>query len=365
MYITRPLDSGWPNGRFWWTVVPVEAVTTATGLAYRDLELPQDACAANRVASFGKQSQPVLASEQSSAAYVSGLSADGKLVTATSKLPKFYGSPLVSWQPAVGAVAYEVQWSRKLYPWKSASKPLFTFGSSALLTAAGGAPLAAGEWYYRVRGLNPYLPGAVKEMSWSEPVKLVIAKPSFKIVKPSVTKEELKKAKGSTTLHRKGYALAVPDACAWSSTARASPQSSSDARAQDRGQPGGPREPREVEQRPPPDRVLHLSDLHNGLQVKVEPLGGHSHAVWAKNIETSLRSASNLSVVLCTSLQLAAGPSLRRAYSLNLGSYVEEETLYSVDRPGSTFSVQFSAATGQRVKKAALYRSLMKTLKIS
>jgi hypothetical protein len=358
-------DSGWPNGRYWWTVVPVEIVQSEAGLVYRDLELPQDACAANRVASFGKQSQPVLASETSSVAYASGLSSDGKLVAAASAKQKFYGSPLVSWQPAVGAVAYEVQWSRKLYPWKSAAKPIFTFGSSALLTAEGGGPLAAGDWYYRVRGLNPYLPGPVKEMSWSEPVKLVIAKPTYKVVKPSVTKEDLKKLKGTKTLHRKDYTLAVPALWRWvdrgnlAAELKRTPDLKKDLN------------PKVLEDLVKPNSTLRLmaydpSDHHNGLQVWVLPLGGHTHSAWAKNVQADLRKQPELSgAVACASLQLAAGPSLRCTYKLKVGTYLEEETLYAVDRPGSTFAVQFSAATGQRAKKAPLYRSLIKTLKIS
>ena len=43
------LESGWPNGRFYWTVVPVKQVvkTSADGktstISYADAELPQDA----------------------------------------------------------------------------------------------------------------------------------------------------------------------------------------------------------------------------------------------------------------------------------------------------------------------------------
>ena len=35
----------------------------------------------------------------------------------------FYGSPLVAWTPALGATVYEVQWSKKRYPFKPEPNP--------------------------------------------------------------------------------------------------------------------------------------------------------------------------------------------------------------------------------------------------
>jgi hypothetical protein len=46
--------------------------------------------------------------------------------------------------------------------------------------------LAPGTWYYRVRGIDPYVPGPVKQMSWSTPVALKLAKPTF-LVQSGVT----------------------------------------------------------------------------------------------------------------------------------------------------------------------------------
>src|SRR5471032_88119 len=62
-------DNGWPEGRYWWTVVPVAAVeivadklvgpVPSDALEYHDLALPQDICAAGQVWPFGIQSAPV------------------------------------------------------------------------------------------------------------------------------------------------------------------------------------------------------------------------------------------------------------------------------------------------------------------
>jgi hypothetical protein len=243
-------DSGWPNGRFYWTVVPVrfetaapketilaqatapgagsfrladvagfasgqllrigtgatqetltiasvdalltQVITTtgstyahgasevvenlASSIDYWDQELPQDVCATGRVQAFGKGSMPLVAG--STSPFASGLSPRGLLTTASSSTPSFYGTPLVAWRPALGADQYQVQWSKSRYPWAKAGEK-FTFATSALL------PLEPGLWYYRVRGVNFSLPGSARAMSWSAPIGLRVAKPTFAVVKKS------------------------------------------------------------------------------------------------------------------------------------------------------------------------------------
>jgi hypothetical protein len=256
-------DSGWPNGRYYWTVVAAEprlgsnlttylsspahagdmslAVNSTLGFGgqaqvgdgataeivpidkllgnvvtlkapllynhpaherffvpsdaveYHDLEMPQDACAQGRVQAFGKTNEPAVT--RTGAPYVTGLSPSGRLVQATGARPAFYGSPLVSWKPALGADEYQVQWSRSRYPWRPVD-PLtkeryekLTFATSALLDRAvfgqNGAtrgPLPPGVWWYRVRGLDFSLPGTARAMSWSKPVAVRITKPKFSVV---------------------------------------------------------------------------------------------------------------------------------------------------------------------------------------
>jgi hypothetical protein len=180
--LTPPLvdlwDNGWPENRYYWTVVPVRwrpSITDPNLLEYQDTELPQDACASGRVFTFGKVSEAVTATA-GAAPYVSGLSTTGKLFTAARARPKVYGSPLVAWKPALGADSYEVQWSKKAYPWTK------TGGVETPSTSAA-LPLAPGKWFYRVRGISLALPVAGRQMSWSDPVALQVAKPTFRIVK--------------------------------------------------------------------------------------------------------------------------------------------------------------------------------------
>jgi hypothetical protein len=139
------------------------------------MELPQDVCNAGRVLSFGKTSEPALAATSKSP-FASGLSPTGNLVSAKSAKPSFYGPPLVSWQPTLGAAAYEVQWSATRYPFTTAATPILTYGTSAIL------PLNAGTWYYRVRGINLTLPSGARAMAWSAAQPIVVAKPKFKVI---------------------------------------------------------------------------------------------------------------------------------------------------------------------------------------
>ena len=238
-------DSDWAGGRYYWTVMPVnavasDAVTTslsapatagdttvfvanATGIAvgdtltvgstpsepavvrsisgtvltlasglrnsyglgdvvrrptgpirYVDAELTQDACASGRRLTFAKTSDPIVTA-QSGTPFASGLSPDGKLVAARKASPRFYGQPLVAWSPMTSASQYEVQWSKKAYPWRTAGRQV-TWATSATL------PLSPGTWFYRVRALDYLMMGSKPQMSWSDPVRIVVTKPRFRVV---------------------------------------------------------------------------------------------------------------------------------------------------------------------------------------
>jgi hypothetical protein len=155
-------------------------VRSGGNLRYQDLELAQDVCAAGRVKRFGKNSEPALTA--AGELFASGLSPKGLLTSGTNS-QAFYGSPLVAWTPALGATVYEVQWSKKRYPFKPEPNPqnqnalgTLVLGTSTVL------PLKPGTWYYRVRGFNYSLPTGAQQMSWSDPARIVVAKPKFRVV---------------------------------------------------------------------------------------------------------------------------------------------------------------------------------------
>jgi len=185
-------DSGWPTGRYYWTVVPVTvgAEITApssstdpnqivsTPVFYQDTEVPQDACESGRGMSFGKVSSPVVTST-SSKPFVAGLAPSGRMIASAKKVPALHDSPLVAWEPAVGATQYEIQVSRKRYPWVAVQKTQ-TYSTATVL------PLKkkdVGTWWYRVRGINPALPSGAQNLSWSAPVKISITGDQFVVVK--------------------------------------------------------------------------------------------------------------------------------------------------------------------------------------
>jgi hypothetical protein len=166
-------DLNFPTTKYFWTLVPVLLTEDASGTVhYVDAEVPQDACSAQRRASFGKESAPVTTA--SGTPFVAGLAPSGRLLSSAGKRPVVYGTPLIAWQPAMAASSYQVQWSKTLYPWRPAGAKL-TSATSATL------PLRPGAWYYRVRGLNA---GALKIpfMSWSAPVRITVARPTFRLL---------------------------------------------------------------------------------------------------------------------------------------------------------------------------------------
>ncbi len=180
-------DSGWPSGRYYWTVVPVREVATTTTVQYYDAEVPQDACAAGRVMAFGKTSQPATIAQKRP--YSSGLSPSGTFTAARSAVPSYYKAALIAWTPAFGATGYEVQWSKTKYPWKPASAtPFYTAATSLLLEG-----LDPGTWYYRVRGIDPYVPGTTKQMTWSPIAGLKLVKPTFSVQNTSVSATHITK----------------------------------------------------------------------------------------------------------------------------------------------------------------------------
>jgi hypothetical protein len=166
-------DVDFPSTRYYYTVVGVDVKTDAGGtVKYVEAELPQDVCQAGRVLSFGKKSRAVRTSAP--APLVLGLSPQGKLLGAKSLRPVVYSAPLVTWLPATGATAYEVQWSRTSYPWKASGKQV-TYATSAVLQ------LPTGKWYYRVRGLNQAQLRKA-EMTWSAATPVIVASPKFRLV---------------------------------------------------------------------------------------------------------------------------------------------------------------------------------------
>ena len=158
--------------RYFWTVVMVEIRGgDSGGIQYHDLELPQDVCQEGRVSTFSKLSKPAITASRTP--YVSGLTPKGRLLSIAGARPTVYSTPLVAWQPVIGATSYEIQWSRTTYPWR-ASGSRRTHATSTLLNVKPGL------WYYRVRGLNNTQVGT-PAMTWSAPAAVRVVRPVFRV----------------------------------------------------------------------------------------------------------------------------------------------------------------------------------------
>jgi hypothetical protein len=127
---------------------------------------------------FGISSEPPLMAAQEP--FATGLSPKGRL-TSAAKAATFYGQPLISWAPILSAHRYQVQWSKKAYPF-TAENSIVTPSTSVVL------PLTIGTWYYRVRGFDDNLPTDSQQLSWSDTEKLTVAAPSFRVA-PSKLKK--------------------------------------------------------------------------------------------------------------------------------------------------------------------------------
>ena len=123
-------DVDFPATRYYWTVVPVvpSKLLNDGSDIYTDTEVPQDACEAGRVFSFGKESDPV--SVASKTPYVAGLTPGGRLLASAGRKPLVFSTPLVAWEPATGATRMKCSGQGPAIPWRAQGSKL-TYSTSA------------------------------------------------------------------------------------------------------------------------------------------------------------------------------------------------------------------------------------------
>jgi hypothetical protein len=367
-------DSGWPNGRYHWTVVPVALPSGPTG-SYQEVELPQEACSAGREGSFGKLSDPVLVTDHATTQYAtetpfaSGLSTDGKLVAAAKPTPTFYGTPLVAWLPALGAASYEVQWGRSLYPWKTEGS-LSTAGTSALLEQGGASPVP-GTWYYRVRGVDPFSAGPLKQMTWSDPVKILVARPVYKVVGklPTVPKKKADGKQAFKTWVQAGFAVSSP--VSWSGADRSNAAATLKARGgarlllrrQLQGLASGRSGLTFLTYDPAdPNRATGV-----GVSTFTQALD-HSRAAFVQSARRVIRAIPGLvGSSVCVQVKVAAGPALRCDYSYRVGKtrFFERETSYWFDRSTTAVVLSLDRLRGETSTKAPLFTRVVRSFRLT
>ena len=310
-------------------------VRTSGNFQYHDLELPQDACASGRVARFGKESEPSLTA--SGDLFATGLSSTGRLTSALHTTA-FYGQPLVSWTPALGATAYEVQWSKTRYPFQpeaipgSGNKGYMTTGTSLVL------PVGPGTWYYRVRGFDYSLPSGSQQMSWSDPAKLVVAKPTYKIVgggrakKPAAPKKPTAPAAGLKTINGTGFSIKLPTM--WKPCT----------------QGGG--------------NLLSYCDTTKAIDVSVQDDVGLTYQQYAALVTTTLKN-QGFANVQTKDVSLPAGPAVALTATRTLNGHVVHELGYFVQGPGnSSWLLAFDAKDGSYLKNLKLLGQIVSSFRL-
>jgi hypothetical protein len=314
-----------------------ETVTRTSGVVvYRDLDLAQDACAAGRVQRFGKASEPSLTS--SNEVFATGMSVDGRL-TSARHTTAFYGQPLVSWTPALGANAYEVQWSKRKYPFKAepfgAGNGYVTTGTSLVL------PVAPGTWYYRVRGFDYSLPTGSQQMSWSGAAKLVVAKPRFKIVgggsapkaKAGPTpKSSSGPSAGYKVVKGPGYSMQLPTG--WKSLLA-----------------GGF------------EYTDALKKATAVATISQTERAGRTYAAWADALATQLK-ADGAGPVSTAVVQLAAGKGIRLTTTFTNKGATKSVLEYVVDKSNIEYIVAFSASQQNYAKYLPTFGHAISTFKL-
>jgi hypothetical protein len=312
-------------------------VRSGGAFEYQDLELPQDVCAAGRVMRFGKESEPSLVA--SGQLFATGLSSDGRLTSAVQK-GAFYGQPLVSWTPALGAEAYEVQWSKTQYPFtpevaSSGTPGLMTFSTSVVL------PVGPGTWWYRVRGFDYSLPTGAQQMSWSDPAKLVVAAPKFAIVPVKTPPKTKVAAKASTTSGLRstagnGFTMGVPTG--WTHLTI-------------------------------PDSVATFiyrnpATHANVVEVTASGRGTRSYAQWAADLKLELASATG-AVPSTSVVTLAAGKAVKLTVTRTSKGTKISQVQYVVDGGSTAYAFTFTTTAVRLAADAPTFAKMIASLRLA
>jgi hypothetical protein len=244
----------------------------------------------------------------------------------------FYGQPLVSWTPALGAEVYEVQWSKTQYPFTPQPAPAGTLG---ILTSSTSVvlPVTPGTWWYRVRGFDYSLPTGAQQMSWSDPAKLVVAPPKFKLVGGSTSAAPTKPAAataasaGLRTVSGAGFTIGIPTA--WT-----------------RG----------------PGSQFNYDDPAKSVAVheqKTWGRGSMSLTQWASYLKTKAKPLSTTSAVVTLSAAAAA-------VRLDFGPAGKPTAIeYFVDAGSSSYMFAFTGSASPLVAERPIISKMMASLRLT
>lgn len=320
---------------------------TSGNIQYRDLELPQDVCAAGRVLRFGKESEPTLTA--GGEAFASGLSPDGKLESADEQ-PSFYGSPLVAWTPALGAETYAVQWSKTRQPFVPEADPASTALGMMTLNTSAVLPLQPGTWYYRVRGYDYSLPAGAQGMSWSDPQKIVATRPVFAVVSGGASDASPKTRTLSSV--SAGLTINVPSSFRVSSRTTAANGAAL--------RPLGPTSAR---------LRLTARDLATGAALFVQTAPDRvssSQSAWVRKAVTAASHApGRVGAARCSQVSLAAGAGVRCALTVRSNGSLNAAVLLMLQHRNVTYTLTYAGMVAKRSTDAARFAAAARTLRFT
>lgn len=240
-------DSGWPNGRFYWTAIPVvyetaepkqttltaaraagattlpvgdvtgfssgELARIGTGATQETVEVLSVSTITSTIttsaSSFAHTAGETVASLASGLDYwdqelPQDVCASGRVQSfGKGSTPLVAGSstPYVSGLSPRGLLTTAARSVPSFYgtplaawqpalgadqyqvQWSKTRYPWVKVGEKLTYATSALLPLEPGRWFYRVRGMNFSLPGSARAMSWSAPVGLTVTKPTFAVVK--------------------------------------------------------------------------------------------------------------------------------------------------------------------------------------
>ena len=211
---------------------------------------------------------------------------------------------------------------------------MLTLNTTSLL------PLEPGTWYYRVRGYTFDLPIEAQAMSWSEPQKLVVTRPTFVIVGESAAEKTSKTR--TLTSRSAGLSITLP-----SSFKQGTRSTAAAGGFRPLGRAGSSL------------RLTAREARGATFFVQTSPdLGTGSHSQW---VSSARANAARAGLSRCSDVSLAAGAGVRCTGTK--GS--QASVVYLLQHRGVTYTLTFAGKPSRRGADAARFAAAARSLRFT
>jgi len=206
-------------------------------------------------------------------------------------------------------------------------------------------PVGPGTWYYRVRGFDYSLPTGAQQMSWSDPVKLVVAAPKFSIVgaKTSAPKKAKATKKAATAsmsgLHSfsgTGFSMGVPTG--WTK------QTLKDSVAT--------------------FIYMNKSTGTNVVEVTASGRGSRPMAQWETDLKLELASSAGVAPT-ASLVTLPAGKAVKLTATHTANGVKLVQVQYVVDGGATAYTFTFTTTAARLAADAPTFAKMIATLKLT